>query len=181
MRRKNIKLLTVLLFLLLAVIYIIQDKYLPERQHNGETVVTVVKVHDGDTVSVIMYTEKEKVRLIGIDAPEMGQRPWGKKAKKYLEALLRSSEWKVRLEFDIDKRDKYRRFLAYVWTENGEMINLLMVKSGHAMLYTIPPNVKYTNELREAQKEARDMRLGIWGAKGLKERPSDYRKKHPRI
>jgi len=180
-QRKDVKSITVFLFLLLAVIYIIQDKYFPVRRYDAETIVPVIRVHDGDTVSVIMHTEKEKVRFIGIDAPETGQRPWGKKAKQYLEALLRSSEWKVRLEFDVDKRDKYGRFLAYVWTENGEMINLLMVKSGHAMLYTIPPNVKYTNELREAQKEARDMRLGIWGAKGLKEKPSNYRKKHPRI
>lgn len=181
MLRRDIKHIAVLLFLLLAIIYVIQDKNLPVRQYDAETFVPTIKVHDGDTVSVIIHTKKEKVRLIGIDAPEIGQRPWGNKAKKYLETLLRSSEWKVRLEFDVDKRDKYGRFLAYAWTEKGEMINLLMVKSGQAVLYTIPPNIKYSEELREAQKEARDMSLGIWSENGLEERPSDYRKKHPRI
>lgn len=184
MRRRNIKRIIFVLFLLLAVIaviYVIQDRNILQRRYDAETGVLVTRVHDGDTISVIMNTEKKKVRLIGIDAPETGQRPWGKRAKKYLETLVNASEWRVRLEFDIDKRDKYGRFLAYVWTENGELVNLLMVKSGYAMLYTIPPNVKYANELREAQREARNMRLGIWGEKGLKEKPSNYRKRYPRM
>jgi len=176
----NVKRVTFILILLIAIIYIIQDRYLPERQDDAATGMPVIRVHDGDTISVIMYAKKEKVRLIGIDAPEIGQRPWGKRAKKYLETLVDASDRKVRLEFDVVRRDKYGRSLAYVWTDNGEMVNLLMVKSGHAVLYTIPPNVRYTNELRQAQKEARDMRLGIWGEKGLKEIPGDYRKRHPR-
>ena len=180
MRKRNIRYITVLFLFLLAVVYVIQNINLPERQYDAETGVPVTRIHDGDTISVIMHGRKEKVRLVGIDAPEIGQRPWGKRAKTYLEKLLDASDWKVRLEFDVDQRDKYGRSLAYVWTENSEMVNLLMVKSGHAVLYTIPPNVRYTNELRAAQKEARNMRLGIWGEKGLKEMPRDYRKRHPR-
>lgn len=61
------------------------------------------------------------------------------------------------------------------------MINLLMLKNGYAMLFTFPPNVKYVNEFRAAQREARDGRLGIWSEEGLKERPGDYRRQHPRI
>ena len=180
MRKRNIKFITFVLFFLLATIYVIQDRNLPVRQYTVETVVPVIRVHDGDTISVIIHAKKEKVRLVGIDAPEIGQRPWGKMAKEYLETLVDASDWKVRLEFDVAQKDKYGRSLAYVWTQHGEMINLLMVKSGQAVLYTIPPNVRYTNELREAQKEARDLRLGIWGEKGLKEMPNDYRKRHPR-
>jgi micrococcal nuclease len=180
MRRGNIKYITVLFLFLLAVIYIIQNRNLPERQYGTKTGVPVIRVHDGDTISVIRHAKKEKVRLVGIDAPEIGQTPWGKRAKKYLETLVDASDRRVRLEFDVSQRDKYGRSLAYVWTGHGKMINLLMVQSGHAVLYTIPPNVRYTHELREAQKKARDMRLGIWGEKGLKEMPSDYRKRHPR-
>jgi len=180
MRKRNIKHITVLFLFLFAVIYIIQEINLPERQYDAETVVPVTRVHDGDTISVIIDAQKKKVRLVGIDAPELGQMPWGKRAKQYLETLVDASGWKVILEFDIAQRDKYGRSLAYVWTENGEMVNLLMVKSGNAVLYTVPPNVRYTNELRQAQEKARDMRLGIWGEKGLKEMPSVFRKRHPR-
>lgn len=73
MRRKKVKRITVLLFLILTVIFVIQDKYLPVKENNAETFIPVIRVHDGDTVSVIMRTEKENVRLIGIDVPEIGQ------------------------------------------------------------------------------------------------------------
>lgn len=141
--------------------------------------VRVVKVYDGDTVSLFINGRKEKARLIGIDAPELRQRPWGLKARKHLEELLNNSAWTVAVEFDAGQRDKYGRLLCYLRTSGGKMINLQMVKDGYAMLLTIPPNVKYVDALRQAQHEARQQGLGIWGQKGLKERPGDYRKKHP--
>ncbi len=180
-RRRTINLISVLFFLIAASLYLLHEKYFPFKQQEMDKFISVIAVHDGDTVSVILDNRKEKVRLIGIDAPEIGQKPWGEKAKKYLEALLNSSGWKVKPEFDVDKRDKYGRILAYLWTTNGEMVNLLMVKTGYAMLFTFPPNVKYVTELKSAQREARDRGLGIWAEKGLKERPGDYRREHPRI
>ena len=176
----KIKHITLILILLLVVTYALRDRDLPVRRYDAPREAPVIRVHDGDTISVIIDAKQEKIRLIGIDAPELAQGHWGKEAKKYLETLVDASGRRVRLEFDATRRDKYGRILAYVWAENGEMINLLMVKSGHAVLYTIPPNVRYTNELRQAQEEARDMALGIWGKKGLEEMPSDYRKRHPR-
>lgn len=180
MNRKTIKLGALLFFFISTVVYFLHEKYPPTAQRISDTSVSVVEVHDGDTVSAIISGKKEKVRLIGIDAPEIGQRPWGEKSKKYLETLLSLSGQKVTLEFDVEQRDKYGRILAYLRTTNGEMVNLLMLKNGYAMLLTIPPNVKYVDELRDAQQEAREKRLEIWGGKGLKEKPSDYRKEHPR-
>lgn len=172
----------IILFLVLVlIIYAVHNKHPSVEQKKGDIFVPVVKVHDGDTVSLIIYGRKERVRLIGIDAPETGQKPWGKEAKKYLEKVLSLSEWKVRPEFDIDRNDKYGRLLAYLWTSKGEMVNLLMLKSGNAVLFTFPPNVKYIDELNTAQREARKKKLGIWSDKGLKELPGDYRKEHPRI
>lgn len=178
---KSINLISIIFFILAAVFYLLHEKYPVLRQHNSDTFVPVVAVHDGDTVSIIMNKKQEKVRLIGIDAPELGQKPWGEEAKKYLETLLGSSGWKGKLEFDVEKRDQYGRILAYLRTTDGELINLLMVKSGYAMLYTFPPNVKHVNELKAAQIEARERRLGIWSEKGLKEKPRDYKREHPRI
>lgn len=179
MSRQKIKLVSVVFFILSAAFYLVHEKYSLPKQNNEDIFSYVKEVHDGDTVSVIINQKKEKVRLIGIDAPEIGQKPWGVEAKKYLETILSSSGWKVRLEFDIDKRDKYGRILAYLWTTRGEMVNLLMLKKGYALLSTFPPNVKYVNDLRTAQREAKDGGFGIWGEKGLKERPGDYRREHP--
>ena len=141
--------------------------------------VRVIKVHDGDTISVILNGRKEKVRLIGIDSPEIKQRPWGTKARKYLEKMLIASNRKVTLEFDVERRDKYGRLLCYIFTPDKKMLNIQMVKDGYAVLFTIPPNIKYVDELRMAQNEARQHRRGIWSSRGLKESPGDYRKKHP--
>jgi micrococcal nuclease len=82
----------------------------------------VVAVHDGDTLSVVIGRRKERVRLIGIDAPELGQRPWGANAKKYLRELVALSGNSVVLEFDLDKRDKYGRLLAYVRTLDNKLL-----------------------------------------------------------
>ncbi|MEW6585335.1 MAG: thermonuclease family protein [Nitrospirota bacterium] len=180
-KRKNINLIAIGFFIASALFYLISEKYPLAGKQAGDDFVPVMEVHDGDTVSVTMDTRTEKIRLIGIDAPEMGQKPWGSAAKSYLENLLSSSGWRVRIELDVDKRDTYGRRLAYLWTARGEMINVLMIKGGYAMLYTHAPNVKHVDELAAAQREARGARMGIWGEGGLKKRPGDYRKEHPRI
>ncbi len=173
-------LIAVIFFLLAAGFYLINEKYVVFGNKEDDGFAPVMRVHDGDTVSVTVGQRREKVRLIGIDAPELAQKPWGGEAKKYLESILSSSGRRVRLEYDVEKRDKYGRLLAYLWTKDGRMVNLLMVKAGYAMLFTLPPNVKYSSELVAAQQEASSKKLGIWGQKGLKERPVDYRKSHPR-
>jgi len=177
---KKINLVSSLFFIFVAVFYLIYEKSIHSKS-TGDGFVPVVSVSDGDTVHVMIDRKEEKVRLIGIDAPEIGQKPWGEEAKKYLESLLSSSGWRVKMEYDVEKRDQYGRILAYLRTTDGKLINLLMIKSGYAMLYTIPPNVKYVNELKDAQREARQGKLGIWSEKGLKERPRDYRRDHPRM
>lgn len=179
MNRRHLRLIAVFTaFILLCSFY---NGFRAGAQHVNIVYVSVVRVHDGDTISVILNGKREKVRLIGIDAPELDQRPWGSKAKKHLEKLMGIANWIVSLEFDAERRDKYGRLLCYVLTSDKKMINLQMLEEGYAMLFTVPPNVKYIDKLRKAQYEARQQRLGIWGSEGLKESPGDYRRKHPRL
>jgi len=140
----------------------------------------VIKVHDGDTVTLRLNGKFLKTRLIGIDAPEMMQRPWGKKAKEHLIDLLNHTDWTVLVETDVVKRDKYNRLLAYLWTKQKELINEKMVLNGYAVLFTIPPNVKFVDRFTRAEQQARQAKKGIWGPKGLKEKPLKYRELHPR-
>ncbi len=140
----------------------------------------VEKVNDGDTITVRIGRDLERIRLIGIDAPEMGQQPWGLMAREHLKALIDSSSRNVTLEYDVVKRDKYGRLLAYVWTKEGKMLNEAMLKDGYALLFTFPPNVKHVDEFIKAEKQAKDKRIGIWAKDGLKETPLAYKKKHPR-
>lgn len=89
----------------------------------------VLSVHGGDTITVQLEERMEKVRLIGIDAPELDQVPWGVQARDALRGLVDSQI--VRLETDITIRNQYRRLLAYVYV--GEMlVNLELVRQGQA-------------------------------------------------
>lgn len=181
MSKRSITLLVLLSAFLVTLLLNLLSKYQQGTKPTAPTLSRVVEVNDGDTITIVLDGKTEKVRLIGIDAPELDQRPWGQKAKKHLGELLKSSQWTVSLEFDVDKRDKYGRLLCYVWTPDGMMLNSQMLKDGYAMLYTIPPNVQHVDELTKAQHEAQEKKLGIWGNRGLKEVPSEYRKKHPRL
>lgn len=179
-KRRTGNLLAMVFFMLVAGFYLVSEKYPFAGRQEADSSVPVIAVHDGDTVSVLLGRKKEKIRLIGIDAPEMGQKPWGEGAKNYLESILNASGQKVRIERDVEERDTYGRTLAYLWTTKGEMVNVMMLRSGYALLYSFPPNVKYVQELTEAQTEARNSRAGVWSESGLQEKPGDYRKEHPR-
>ncbi len=140
---------------------------------------SVVRVNDGDTITVKIDGHRQRIRLIGIDAPELGQQPWGERAKRHLEDILASSR-AVALEYDVDRRDKYGRLLAYVRTSDGKLVNAEMLRDGYAVLFTFPPNVKYVSEFTSAQRQARERKLGIWGKGGLSQLPVDWRRQHPR-
>ncbi len=140
----------------------------------------VVAVNDGDTVTLRIEGKRVRTRLIGYDAPEMGQEPWGERARGHLRALLKGSGWEVRVETDAEKYDKYDRLLVYLWTRDKALVNERMLQDGYGVLFTFPLNTRYVDRFRKAQREAREKRFGIWGPRGLRERPSTYKRKHPR-
>jgi micrococcal nuclease len=140
----------------------------------------VIRVNDGDTVTLLMENEVYKARLIGFDAPEMGQEPWGKKAREYLRGMLKDSGWNVSVEIGMERYDKYNRLLVYLWTKDKVFVNEKMLADGYAVLFTFQPNSKYAEQFIHAQRLARGKKAGIWGPDGLKERPVEYKKKHPR-
>ncbi|HTG01400.1 MAG TPA: thermonuclease family protein [Nitrospirota bacterium] len=139
----------------------------------------VVAVVDGDTVKLLLNGEKRTSRLIGIDAPEMGQVPWGRKSREHLRALLKQSAWRVSVEMDVEQTDRFRRSLVYLWLQNGEMVNERMLLDGYAFRFTMKPNTRYSERFKKAQRTAREKKLGVWGPDGPKERPVDYKKDHP--
>jgi len=127
---------------------------------------SVTKVVDGDTFWVDDGSEKGlKVRLIGVDTPETvhsqkGVEYYGKEASNFAKSLLEGK--KVRLEFDVDRIDRYGRTLAYVYLSDGTFLNAELVKKGYAHVMTVPPNVKYSEKFLELEREARENKLGLW-------------------
>jgi micrococcal nuclease len=129
-------------------------------------------VSDGDT---FRCTDGRRVRLIGIDSPETQQQPFGGRARDALLKLIPAGG-EVRLEFDVGSKDRYGRLLAYVWV-GPLLVNEAMLHNGWAVLYTVPPNVKYAERLAQAQKEARAVGAGLWSERGFDCMPNDYRRK----
>ena len=123
-----------------------------------DTTVDVLRVIDGDTIVVEIDGRPERVRYIGIDTPEMNDEreaivALAQDATGANERLVGGKS--VRLEFDVQQRDKYGRLLAYVWV-GDTMVNEELVREGFAELLTIPPNVKYAERLAEAIRVTRE-------------------------
>jgi len=129
-------------------------------------------VYDGDTV--LMDTH-EKLRYLGIDAPELGNRDKNNEfmaieSRDYNLRLVGQS--RIKLEFDIEKKDRHGRLLAYVFLENGDMVNALLVRKGLAIVLVKRPNIKYLNLLIQNQRLAMKENLGIWRKTAIK--PESY-------
>lgn len=122
----------------------------------------VVRVLDGDTVAI---ESGQKVRLLGIDAPELEKegRPaefLAHQAKAELAKLVQGR--RVRLEYDRLRYDQYGRLLAYLFLPDGVMVNAELVRQGLARVYVIPPNLRHQEALLAAQRQALEARRGIW-------------------
>jgi micrococcal nuclease len=131
--------------------------------------VTVERVVDGDTVIVDLGGRDERVRLIGIDTPETvdPRKPvqcFGKEASNRTKALLPKGT-EVRLERDVEARDRFGRLLAYVFRAgDGTFVNLALAEEGYALPLTIPPNVAYADRFAAGAADARREGRGLWGA-----------------
>lgn len=161
------------LFLFLGIAFIFSLLLLSGQSEEIESVpdflldleqVRINFIYDGDTVRT---DTGEKIRLLGVDAPEMN---WGEgepdfyawEAFEYTKEILLGQL--VYLEYDEVKEDKYGRTLAYLFLADGTFFNKKLMEKGYARLLLIPPNLKYSDVLREAEERARAAGRGIWSA-----------------
>lgn len=154
-------------FLLLFASTNISCEQTSHKKKSVDNFLPVTKVVDGDTFWADNGTQKGiKIRLIGVDAPESRNSfrkvvgYYGKEAKAYLTKLLTGK--KVKLVFDVDSIDQYGRTLAYVYLEDGTFVNADLMKSGYAMVMTVPPNIKFADKFVKLQNEARQNKRGLW-------------------
>ena len=119
-------------------------------------------IYDGDTVRA---DTGDLIRLLGVDAPEMNWEEgepefYAREAFEYTKENLLGQL--VYLEYDEVKEDKYGRTLAYLFLADGSFFNEKLLEEGYARLLLIPPNLKYSDKLKEAEAEARNAGRGIW-------------------
>ena len=165
-------LIAIIILALLTVLILILKKPVKTPEESDLLYGKVVYVIDGDTIkfqvdknqSLIIENGNDNnpeakdipedfdmdgeniIRLIGIDCPESASHDEsknteeGRLATEYVKSLIEGKT--VGLEFDIEKKDKYDRFLAYVWLD-GTLVNKDIYQAGHGELMMIPPNTKY--------------------------------------
>ncbi|MBD2137370.1 thermonuclease family protein [Anabaena sp. FACHB-1237] len=152
----------------------------PQNSAMVSGAVKISRVVSGQTVEILGTPESpniiSQVRLIGLDAPDLSQKPWGEDSKKFLESLLGDGNKEVILEFDLAKEDKNNRMLAYLW-EDKKLVNEEMIKEGYGLFVGRSPNHKYDQRLEYAQQWARIMGKGIWNIdRPMRITPGEFRR-----
>lgn len=135
---------------------------------NSEKIeVTLSDTVDGDTAKFILNEKEITVRFLGIDTPETVKpntpvQPYGQEASDFTKNKLTNAS-KIELEFDknADEKDKYDRYLAWVWID-GELIQNLIIKEGLAKTYMLQDNYMYAGLLQTSEYEAQNSKIGIW-------------------
>lgn len=141
--------------------------------------IAVKQVIDGDTIELI---NRERVRYLGIDAPEMRRKVNGRWIKIMESFAAEAYELNrglvegrsVRIELDREIRDRYDRLLGYVFVD-GRFVNAELISSGYVIVRIHPPNDRYADLFIKLQAEARAEGRGIWGS-----RDGDWRGGSPR-
>ncbi len=151
--------------------------------------VEITRVMSGQSVQWVDKAQQPPViqegRLVGIDAPDLRQEPWGEQAKQRLESMTaKSGQSPVSVEFEGTEPDKFGRRLVYLW-QDGRLLNEQLIKEGYvlpsmrtASSVDNPANgTKYRDRLLRGSQYARLMGQGIWNPDlPMRMSPSEFRK-----
>lgn len=176
-RKKRIySIILIVLVLLISMVGICQQA---GKNKTNLYEAVVLRVVDGDTIIVALNNREERIRMIGVDAPESvslneeENTVWGQSASEYTKSVLEPGT-KIWLTFDIEERDQYGRMLAYIWldsdTENlNHLFQKKLIEEGYALAIRYEPNTKYTAELYATMERAISARKGLWAEESFYE------------
>ena len=131
----------------------------------------VIRVSDGDTILIQSGSQKIRVRMYGIGAPELKQK-YGEESKKYLEKRIMDKN----VDIKVINQDQYGRKVGKVFYKNKD-INLEMLETGNAWFYEY--HAKHEKDYRKAFKNAKEQKLGLWKDKNP-QNPRNFRLDHRR-
>lgn len=178
LRRRSAKTAPVLVAVLAIAVFVLGDwgensSTATARPTKGATLTCpIASVYDGDTVTANCRNGKVKVRVYGIDAPEMGQKPWGAESRDALKKLLPSGS----VTIEVLDTDRYGRSVAKLKYGTKDL-GLELVRAGRAIVYE-----RYNDDPRypPAQAEAKKARRGIWAKAGAQQTPEEWRRVNAR-
>ncbi len=173
LRRKRSRLfffryLIYILVVLVSGLYTAKSLRVPpaERSLDSNEAGVVTYIYDGDTVRIRLRQGEKKVRLLGVDAPEIGEESeevdlWARIARRF--TYFHLFKKKVILGWDKEGHDSYGRVLAYLWLDGKILFNELIIREGLASyLEGFPLRPEMERRLRRAEEEARREKKGRW-------------------
>jgi micrococcal nuclease len=128
----------------------------------------VVSIMDGDTFKAKIGRHIITVRMLGIDTPETvdprkPEQCFGKEASNETRLLLTGNSVRLKLNPNREEKDKYGRYLAYVYRDDDLFVNEFLLKNGYAREYTYGKAYVMQKEFREVEAEAKKAKKGMWG------------------
>jgi micrococcal nuclease len=127
----------------------------------------IQQVKDGDTFTAMVGHHEITVRMLGIDTPETvdprkPEQCYGKEASNKTKELLTGKMVRLKLNPDREEKDKYGRYLAFVYS--GEVfLNEFLLEEGYAREYTFGKPYMFQKEFREVEGMAKEAKRGLWG------------------
>jgi len=151
----------------IAIYFFASDSNQLQTTTGDESLYTVVKVIDGDTIDVVVQGKTERLRLIGVDTPETVDprktvQCFGVEASNKAKEILNGQRVKIEADVTQGNRDKYGRLLRYVFLADDTNFNQRMIEDGYAHEYTYNVPHKYQTDFMAAEKNAREKKLGLW-------------------
>lgn len=153
-----------------------------QTPHNT-TSATVTRVVSGQTIEVNLANRTETIRLLGIDAPDLRQSPWGVASQQALAQQIEGRtielEWAQVDPAGMPERDRFERLHATVWAED-QLVQAELLRSGWGLVQVPEQDTErkspYLSDLRNAEAEARSLDRGLWSpASALRQHPSEFR------
>ncbi len=142
--------------LIFIIVFVFNTKLTISATKQNTLIGSVQYVYDGDTILVASKGKKYKIRLEGIDAPELTQ-TFGLESKQYLKSLIDGKH----IQFSIGKKDKYNRVVSFIHIKGAhQSVNTTMVKQGYAWWYR--KYAKNNKALKHSQKQAKLKKRGLW-------------------
>lgn len=128
---------------------------------------TVLEISDGDTFYINYFGKIERVRMLGIDTPELINKKTNEsdcfayEAKDELSKLISGKKVKIEIDETNKDRDMYDRLLRYIYLEDNTLVNQYLVDNGYAKFFENYPS-KYSDIFKKGEEEAKRLDMGVW-------------------
>jgi micrococcal nuclease len=153
---------------LICILYILIIFYIKEGNDiKQNTLYKVNYIYDGDTISILYKGRQKTIRLLGIDTPETvdPRKPvqcFGEQASLKTKELLNNRSISLVFNLNREQKDKYNRYLGYVYRDDGLDINRYLIEHGYAREYTYGKPYERQKEFRKLEKQAKERSIGLW-------------------